>query len=477
MALAGNAGHGRQSGVTFSRGWGVLLNIRGVRIGPIGPRTYVALVVGLVSAAILLVSVVVWATESYAAGKVRRVDAFADMGNRPPPVLNGSVDVLFTATEAPAPKTTARRLSYVVLAHLSRRHDAAVYVDLPVDSLVTVPAHRDAHGKRVAAGGHPLSVAYRDGGAPLLARSVEAAVHVRLDAYAELYLPAVKGVVDDAGGLGLCLPRPVDDKAAKLRLPAGPVTLTGDQATALASTAGDGSLERVHRMQLVFGAVVTSVFSKSSAFHPFAVHALLAEGGAALRVNTGLDRQTVRRITFAVRDAYSPDNAIVSVPLANHAKTKDGAVANWQPRLAGYLFQELGKDAAIDPALFTPAPVPMSPSSVTVSVQNGAGVEGLATTVAEDLRGVGFRISGKPANASQQTAQTVVYYDNAHKDQAETVQTAIPGAQLVKSGTGLRVVVGSDYNGVRQVTKAVRGKSGSDGQPVAVTDRGVCPDD
>lgn len=449
------------------------LKIRGVRIGP---QLGVAAVVGAVSVVILLSAVILWGTEAAAADKVQRVDAFADMGDRPPPVLNGSVDVLFAATEAPAPKTNVRRLSYVVLAHLSRRHDAAVYVDLPVDSLVTVPAHRDAHGKQVAAGRHPLSLAYADGGAPLLARSVEAAVQVRLGAYAELYLPAVKGVVDDAGGLDLCLPRPVDDKAAKLRLPAGPVELTGDQVAVLVRSAADGALERVHRMQLVLGAVVADLFRESSAFHPFSVHALLDEGGAALRVDTGLDRETVRRITFAMRDPYSPANAIVSVPLTSHSRTRDGTVANWQPRLAGYLFEELRKDAEVDPALFTPAPVPMSPSSVRVSVQNGAGIEGLATSAAADLRGVGFTIAGKPGNASTRTAQTVVYYDSAHKTQAETVRAAIPGAQLVRSGKGVRVVVGSDYNGVRQVTKVAGTKPGAGAQPTSVTDPGVCPD-
>jgi LCP family protein required for cell wall assembly len=450
----------------------VLINVRGLRIGPITPRTVVVAVVGLVSVAILLAAVIVWGTASDAAGKPRQVDAFAAMGDRPPPVLNGSVDVLFAATEAPAPKTTARRLSYVVLAHLSRRHDSAVYVDLPADSLVNVAAHRDAKGKQVAAGNHPLSLAYADGGAPLLARSVEDAVNLRLGAYVELYLPAVKGVVDDAGGLDVCLPRPIDDKADKLRLAAGSVKLTGAQAEVLAGSAADGSLERVHRMQLILGAVEARVFGKSSALHPFSVNALLDDGGAALRVNTGLDRQTVRRIALAVRDPYSPTNAIVSVPISSHSRTADGTVANWHPRLSGYLFDELRKDSELDPALFTPAPVPMSPSSVSVSVQNGAGIEGLAGTAAEDLRGVGFKISGKPANATSRTAPTIVYYDSAHKKQAETVQTAIPGAQLVKSGAGVRVVVGSDYNGVRQVTKVAGTKS--DAESAGITDAGAC---
>jgi LCP family protein required for cell wall assembly len=451
----------------------VLINIRGVRIGPITARTCVVAVIGLVSVLIVLTAVVVWGTASDAAGKPRRVDAFAALGDRPPPVLNGSVDVLFAATEAPAPKTTARRLSYLVLAHLSRRHDSAVYVDLPTDSQLTVPAHRDPRGKQVAEGKHPLSLAYADGGAPLLARSVESAVNVRIGAYVELYLPAVKGVVDDAGGLDVCLPRPIDDKAAKLRLPAGQVRLTGAQAGVLAGSAEDGSLERVHRMQLILGAVVAQVFAKSSVFHPFSVNALLDDGGAALRVDSGLDRRTVRRITFAVRDAYSPDNAIVSVPISSHSKTKDGTVANWQPRLSGYLFEELRKDAEIDPTLFTPAPVPVSPSSVSVSVENGAGIEGLAGTAAEDLRGVGFKISGKPGNAADRTAPTVVYYDSPHKTQAETVQTAIPGSQLARSGKGVRVVVGSDYNGVRQLTKVAGTKSGDAG-PASVTDAGAC---
>lgn len=438
-----------------------------------GGSTAVAGVVGGSLAVLLLAtSGGLWATASSTAADVDRVSVFTGLPDRPLRMVNGSVDVLLVATER-------RRLSYAILAHVSRRHETTVLVDLPAGSLVDVPAHTDPEGKRVPAARRPLATAYADGGPRLLAQSLEAATQLRLDGYAELDLAGVARLVDDLGGMDVCVPAAVTDKAAKLRLPPGAHRLTGAQAVAFLRTTSGGPLERVRHNQLLFGAVTGRLFGASAPFRSSANRRLLASGARALRVDDGFDLTLARRLTLALRDPYGDHVAIVSVPAAKTTKTATGTTTTWQSRLAEYLFEKLRTDAELDPALVTPAPVTVAPGSVRVRVRNGTGVEGLGGDAADDLKDVGFTLRGKPDNATTRTGVTTVYHHAKYARQANTVQAALPGsrlAKLKKETATILVVIGGNYAGARQVTY-VEGTTLGDTKPgESITTPGPCAD-
>lgn len=467
-----------------------LASIRGVRGGS---ATIAALVVGSVSALVVAASGVMWSVNTAADAGVARVGSLNDIETRPPQTANGSVDILFAATDDPVEEKADddketksagdeelpdRRLSHLALVHLSRRHDSTVLVDLPSNSLVQVPAHRDADGKEVAAASRPLAAAYEDGGPALVVQALETVTEIRVDGYVELSLPALTDVVAALDGIELCLPKTVEDKASKLRLAPGEQTITADQVAAYARTTVGGPLDRLRRTQLLFGAAAELLFGPTAALTPWQATPLLDEGAAALRVDDGFDRALARRLALALRDPYGDHTSIVSVPVDETKKTKDGTVTTWQSQLTGYLFEELGEDARIDPSLFTPAPVPLRPGSVGFRVENGAGVEGLATKASEDLRGVGFRMTGAPSNAAQETATTTIYHDAAHEKHARTIQAAIPGAELAVTKTRtstMRVVVGRSYSGVRQVNYVKNAEPGvTENDALSVTAAGPC---
>lgn len=468
-----------------------LAGIRGVRGGS---ATIAALVVGSVSALVVAASGVLWSVNAAADSAVERVGSLGDIEARPPQTANGSVDILFAATDDPVNEKADgkkagssddealpdRRLSHLALVHMSRRHDSTVLVDLPSNSLVEVPAHRDIRGKHVDAGKRPLAATYEDGGPALLVQSLETATEIRIDGYVELSLPALTDVVTALDGIELCLPKTVEDKAAKLRLAPGEQTITADQVASYARTTAGGPLDRLRRTQLLFGAAAERLFGATAALTPWRATPLLDEGAAALRVDDGFDQALARRLALALRDPYGERTSIVSVPVDETKKTDDGTVTTWQPQLTTYLFEELGKDSRIDPALFTPAPVPLRPGSVSVRVENGAGIEGLAGKATEELRGVGFRMTGSPSNADQESSTTTIYHDAAHEKHARTLQAAIPGAELAvtktKSST-MRVVVGRAYSGVRQVNYVKNAEPGiSENDALSVTAAGPCGD-
>lgn len=413
-----------------------------------GGTAIVGVVGGSLAALLLATSGALWLTTSDTAETVDRVPVFDGLPDRPLRMVNGSVDVLLVATDA-------RKLSYAMIAHVSRRHRTTVLVDLPASSVVDVPAHTDAKGKRVAAAKLPLSTAYADGGPRLLTQSVETSTQLRLDGYAEVDLADVARLVDDLAGMTVCVPTAVDDKAAKLRLAPGTHRLTGEQSVAYLRSASGGSLERVRRNQVLFGAVTSRLFGARSPFTPTANRRLLASSARALRVDDGFDLALARRLTLALRDPYGDQVAIVSVPTAKTTKTAEGTTTTWQSRLAEYLFEKLRKDAVLDPALVRPVPVPVSPGSVPVWVRNATGVEGLGGDAADDLKTLGFALRGEPDNADARLTATTVYYSAKYARQARTVQAAIPGSRLAKmkkETATILVLVGGDYTGVRQVT-------------------------
>lgn len=416
-----------------------------------------ALVIAAVSAVVLAAGAVLWSSASGYGDDIERVAVFGD--ERPPSSANGSVDVLFVATDqGKGPKSALLR---VVLLHLSRRHDATVLVHLPTDSLLQVPGHKaqsggqDGDGKDVR---QPLSATYADGGGRLLVQTLEQATSIHIDRYVEVSVPTLADAITD---LDVCLPTGVHTKG--LDLDAGEHELSGEQAAALVRAEPGGDLAQVRRLQLLAGAIDSTLLGTGAVFSPFATHQLLDVGVHALRVDRGFDTAATRRLALALRDPYAMPATIVSVPVAARQKTKHGTGTRWNDRLATYLFDQLHKDKEIAPLLFTPTQVSVRPRDTRVEVRNGTSTTRLASKVSKDLHGIGYRMTAKPANADQEAPITLIYHDAKRTAKAKALQAAIPGSQLKRldhKSRSLVLVVGDNYAGVRPVTYVKGAESG-----------------
>jgi hypothetical protein len=87
---------------------------------------------------------------------------------------------------------------------------------------------------------------------------------------------------------------------------------------------------------------------------------------------------------------------------------------------------------------------------VTIDVNNGSGVDGLAGRVLRDLRGRGFT-AGTVANVSSRTT-TVVEYANGGRSDADQVAQYLGGGATVNADSDLRsghlrILLGSGYGG------------------------------
>ncbi|WP_435840045.1 LCP family protein [Streptomyces chilikensis] len=184
------------------------------------------------------------------------------------------------------------RSDTTILLHLAAGRRGAVAVSLPRDLMVRVPACRERDGGTGAARLAQFNSAFTTGGPACTIRTVERMTGVRIDHHVVVDFHGFKEMVDAVDGVDLCLAGPVRDEAAELDLPAGRVTLDGEQALGWVrarKSLGDGSdTARMERQQRFLGALVQKVRSDHVLHNPLKLYPVLHAATSALTTDPGL---------------------------------------------------------------------------------------------------------------------------------------------------------------------------------------------
>jgi len=442
---------------------------------------------GAMSALVLMFSGGGWVFQDYVLGSVQRVNAFDGLKNRPDAGPKGSMNILLAGvdrreglssqqiSQLHLGKVGGQRSDTMMLVHISGKHDKITVVSLPRDSLVTIPGHRSngsdgAKGASVGERQGKLNWAYMYGGAPLTVQTVERATGVHVDHYIEVNFLGFLKVVDALGGVTVCTPTAINDPKSGLRLPAGKSTVNGPAALAYSraryTLTGGSDLGRIDRQQQFMSAVVHKALSEPAKFPAF-----LSASLDAIRADKGLSKNTLTALAMQMKGMSTDSIAFTTVPLSNsNYLTSIGgqqqSTVLWDQKAGDQLFREIEDDKPIiQPA--KPAATPSAsaspkdgltvpPSQIDVRVINGVGTLGLAAKAAHDLHKAGFGTTVVPG-ARHGVTTTVIQYGPGREDSAKTLKAAIPGAKLksVPSlGSRLQVVVGTAWNGAKQVKVA-----------------------
>src|SRR5579859_1199665 len=162
-----------------------------------------------------------------------------------PPKLDGSTNILIIGSDSRA-GTHGRygtgilgsRSDTSMLLHIPPNHSGALIVSFPRDTMVPI-YQCDAAGS-----GHPgqqaqpvgnveqLNSTYSYGGAGCLWKTLEQVTHIHIDHFVEVNFLSFRSIVDDVGGVPVCLPYPIKDPASRLNLPSGRSVVKGSQALA-----------------------------------------------------------------------------------------------------------------------------------------------------------------------------------------------------------------------------------------------------
>ncbi|MPY49936.1 LCP family protein [Streptomyces acidicola] len=179
-----------------------------------------------------------------------------------------------------------------ILLHLAADRRSATAVSLPRDLMVNVPSCLRRDGTRTKPVFTVFNHAYQTGGPACTIRTVEKLTDIRVDHHIVVDFRGFKEMVDALDGVEVCMREPINDEAAKLRLPAGKVRLGGEQALGYVrarKSLGDGSdTERMDRQQQFLGALVSKVKSNGVLLSPARLYPVLDAATSALTTDPEL---------------------------------------------------------------------------------------------------------------------------------------------------------------------------------------------
>jgi LCP family protein required for cell wall assembly len=271
------------------------------------------------------------------------------------------------------------RSDTTILLHLAADRRSATAVSLPRDLMVVVPGCRGADGDRTRPVFSVFNYAFQRGGPACTIRTVEKLTGVRVDHHMVVDFHGFKDMVEAVDGVEVCLKKPIDDPAAKLRLPAGKVRLDGEQALGYVrarKTIGDGSdTDRMERQQRFLGALVNKVRSNDVLLNPAKLYPVLDAATSALTTDPGLaNLRGLYDLVRGMRDIPVERVQFLTVPRESyvHDANRDQLV---EPD-AQKLFQRLRKDAPLEVAKKIPEEDSGELPEDSGAEQDGAGSVG-----------------------------------------------------------------------------------------------------
>lgn len=288
---------------------------------------------------------------------LRRVSVFSEYAERPAEgtgttwLLVGSDSREGLTPEQQAELTTGDdmgngRTDTIIVVHVPSLTSSAptTMVSIPRDSYVDIPGY----------GKDKINAAFAQGGAPLLAQTVEEATGLHLDHYAELGFGGFAAVVDALGGVQICPPDPIDDELAGIDLPAGCQTVDGRNALGYVRTRATprADLDRMVHQRQFMEALLSRANSPAVWLNPWRWYAVPRATVAALTVDDGAHVWDLARLGWGLHGSMTT----VTVPVAELTSNSSGSVVVWDTDKSAALFDALRTDAAIPQSVLDAQP-------------------------------------------------------------------------------------------------------------------------
>jgi len=246
---------------------------------------------------------------------------------RPTSLVRGAQNILLIGSDTRAGQGNqeygrdvgSERSDTTILLHLAADRRSATAVSLPRDLMVDIPGCRRADGSRSEPVFAMFNRAFQVGGSACTIRTVEKLTDIRVDHHMVVDFSGFKEMVDAVDGVRVCLREPIDDKAAKLRLPAGRVTLDGEQALGYVrarKSLGNGSdTDRIDRQQQFLGALVNKVQSNGVLLNPVKLYPLLDAATSSLTTDPELaSLRGLYQLVRGLRDIPTERVQFLTVP-------------------------------------------------------------------------------------------------------------------------------------------------------------------
>jgi LCP family protein required for cell wall assembly len=472
---------------------------RARRTGPDGrPRRSLAFVITAwvagVMAAVLVAGVLVAYFENRAIWGSIRHEAVTGLGKRPPKYATSAMNILVFGSDTRVGLTRREQLilhvgrtgcgcsDTIMIVHISPGRHRVTVLNIPRDLMVP------QYGC-LASGGKPgeqedtaavvqINQTLALGGPSCLWKTVEHLTGIHIDHFIQLEFDGVVKVVNDVGGVNVCVPYTIHDPDSGLNIKAGVHHIFGLRFLEFwraRETVADGSdLKRIQRDDLLLAEVLRGVIHKGLLQSPTRLLPIVQDAAHAIyATDAGMTELDMFHIAESFRGLSTRDVQFIEAPTQVYPP-QPAQVELVQPadnRLFSAIAHDVklpGKTATAQPSSSNPVIDLVAPRDVRVTVLNGANpAADLATTTSAGLTARGFTVVGPPGNAatSDYTSSVIEYSSAAELPAAKTLATELAHVRLrqvagIAPGT-VTLILGSTFTTLAAHSPAAGSSSAS----------------
>ncbi len=354
----------------------------------------------------------------------------------------------------------------IMLVHISPGRHLVTVMSIPRDTMV--PMYECSSGP-----GYPgqqadpsaevqINSLLAIGGPVCLWETVEQQTGIYIDHIIGIGMLGFVKVVNDLGGVNVCVPFNVNDTVSGLNLTAGEHHINGIQALAFWRTRediGNGSdLQRIQRDQFMSAQVVKGVLSSGLLSNPFRLLGIVSDAAAAMTTDNTMTVSDLVSIGESLRNLNSKNVQFITAP--NEPWTGNQARVQFAQPQAGEVFSAIAHDVKVPKVSVTPTPsatapqvLTTNPSSFKVQILNGSGAQGIAAQAAAGLTSRGFDVAGT-GNAPNfaYTNSVIEYPSTAEMAAVNTLKKELTNVTdlldpTLAPGT-VDLILGSDFAGL-----------------------------
>jgi LCP family protein required for cell wall assembly len=405
------------------------------------------------------------------------------LGHRPPVYSTDSLNILVYGDDSRVGLTPhqqyilrtghdqSNNTDTIMLVHISPGRHRLTVMSIPRDTMV--PMYQCDSGPGYAGQqANPAAVVQINsllqiGGPTCLWKTVEQVTGIRIDHFIGIGMLGFVKVVNDLGGVNVCVPFNVNDPVSGLNLNSGEHHISGIQALAFWRTRediGNGSdLERIQRDQFMSAQVVKGVLHSGLLSNPIRMVSVITDAAASMTTDTGMTVSDLIQIGESFRSLSTQNVQFITVP--NEPWTPNPNRVQFLQPQASQVFAAIARDKTVPKVSTTPVPsssggaqvLTTSPANVKVEVLNGSGAARIASEAATGLTSRGFDVTGTGDAPSFAYTNSVIEYsstaDMAAVNTLKKELTNVTSLQVARLTPGtVDLILGADFTGLAPQT-------------------------
>lgn len=389
----------------------------------------------------------------------------SDLGKRPP-VYNDAMNILVFGSDSRAGLSLHQQIRLhvgrqdgenntdtIMVVHILPGRKGAIVVSLPRDMQVpyySCPAGKGMPGQTLdMAATERVNAVFAAGGASCLWKTVEQQTGIRIDHAIELDFAGFVKIINDLGGVNVCVDRRIYDSVSGLFLRKGVNHIAGVEALKYWRTReglglGDDP-QRIQRDQFLMAAMLQGVEHDGLLSDPAKLVRVLGDIAGSMTMDDGMTVSDLLSIGESLRGLPPGSVQFITAPWVPDPGNPN--VVDFARPEASELFSAIAHDQTLSKSALrhltkgkskpkgkstggkAPGTVLVKsaqPSSVKVEVLNGSGVSGLAASVGTRLTSRGFDVVGTgDAPSFSYTTSVIEYASAADKPAAQTLKAQL----------------------------------------------------